>query len=529
MRRLGRWSARLRAGLVGAAPTLAAVALSIAWLSSPAAVEACNTPVYRYAMNYWAPTPYYVFYLYENEVDPADADIQARLKAIDVAGPDSANVATIEVDMADPEEKKRLDSLVKERWEKHGGKTPMHLLFSPWGVELFAGRLDTATLDALLESPKRKQLAELMHEGNATVLMLLPGSDQKANNRAREAVKKIVAQVNESADEVDAELEAARKEAEAAAEEQAAEKQGDSGEATEGPEGEAGDEAIDPYADPYGDPYAMPGQDPTAQALPMRIAWVELDPNNAKEKWLRQMLGAIEELPEDLADQPQVFALYGRGRALEPYVGEGITVENLQYCLEFLGGACSCMIKEQNPGQDLLFSWDWEATARSLPEVSVGAPMPGLDYEEWVPEDEAEQPAPEADASKTNDEEEMQSQGEQLAQADSGTPEAAAETRPVAPASKLSAETVAAATEATAEAQPAAPAPEATEDSAPQADAEQAAGPSAPAEGDGGQLALADQPEGTYLTRQVWLYGSGLAVVVAVLGVASFLVMRKNG
>jgi hypothetical protein len=46
---------------------------------------------------------------------------------------------------------------------------------------------------------------------------------------------------------------------------------------------------------------------------------------------------------------------------LLPLVGKGITGKNLHDAAEFLAGACSCEIKDQNPGFDLLLAADWEA------------------------------------------------------------------------------------------------------------------------------------------------------------------------
>ncbi len=51
---------------------------------------------------------------------------------------------------------------------------------------------------------------------------------------------------------------------------------------------------------------------------------------------------------------------------MEPYIGKGITPDNLVEVVSFLAGACSCLVKEQNPGVDLLVKWDWEATADEL-------------------------------------------------------------------------------------------------------------------------------------------------------------------
>jgi hypothetical protein len=63
----------------------------------------------------------------------------------------------------------------------------------------------------------------------------------------------------------------------------------------------------------------------------------------------------------DLAElnEPLVFPVFGRGRSLLPLVGAGITPENIRGSARFLAGACSCQVKEQNPGFDLLVAANW--------------------------------------------------------------------------------------------------------------------------------------------------------------------------
>ena len=67
----------------------------------------------------------------------------------------------------------------------------------------------------------------------------------------------------------------------------------------------------------------------------------------------------------DLAERtdPMVFPVFGRGRALLPLIGAGITAKNIHDSAAFLVGPCSCEVKEQNPGFDLLLAADWDDVA----------------------------------------------------------------------------------------------------------------------------------------------------------------------
>jgi hypothetical protein len=78
-----------------------------------------------------------------------------------------------------------------------------------------------------------------------------------------------------------------------------------------------------------------------------------------------------------------VFPVFGRGRALFPLVGAGITPKNIRDAAEFLAGPCSCEVKEQNPGFDLLLKADWrdllgQATDSALPSQTENPAEPEL-------------------------------------------------------------------------------------------------------------------------------------------------------
>jgi hypothetical protein len=62
---------------------------------------------------------------------------------------------------------------------------------------------------------------------------------------------------------------------------------------------------------------------------------------------------------EEFVDKPMMFMVFGRGRALPPCIGKGVNRDNLLDCVDFVTGACSCTVKDQNPGMDLLFATNW--------------------------------------------------------------------------------------------------------------------------------------------------------------------------
>ena len=54
------------------------------------------------------------------------------------------------------------------------------------------------------------------------------------------------------------------------------------------------------------------------------------------------------------------------GRGWPRASNKTLTVNALAKKIDLLAGACSCTVKDQNPGVDLLFTCDWEATADKL-------------------------------------------------------------------------------------------------------------------------------------------------------------------
>jgi hypothetical protein len=55
-----------------------------------------------------------------------------------------------------------------------------------------------------------------------------------------------------------------------------------------------------------------------------------------------------------------VFPVYGRGLVLYAMIGSGIHAATITAAAEFLTGACSCEVKSQNPGLELLLTADWD-------------------------------------------------------------------------------------------------------------------------------------------------------------------------
>jgi hypothetical protein len=192
--------------------------------------------------------------------------------------------------------------VLQRLWVRHRSeRLPFYLIVTPRGTELFAGRLDLASVDTLAASPRRLEMAKFLSQGKQGVVVLLLGVDEAANRKAKETVSVAVAVA------------------------------------------------------------AQRGFD---------AAMVTVARTDPRERWfVRQLLELEDDLTE--IDVPMVFGVFGRGHALEPCIGAGITQENIVALIQFINGPCTCEVKAQNPGMDLLTNWDWQTQIAKLPGAAA--------------------------------------------------------------------------------------------------------------------------------------------------------------
>lgn len=375
--------------------------------------RACNTPVFRYAMYNWAPAPYFVFYFHGGEPAQEDEPVNKLIEELSETGPVYANVVFESVDVSG-DGAKYIPKPVMEAWQAHVGEDaespkPVHLVFTSWGAKLFVGRLDAATVRAMVDSPIRTRIGELFNDGCATAIVMVPGVDVERPPKQPEENQTEAAedQEGEATDEEAAEEE----DKDFTAEEVAAENKRVEEVARDLIEKLASGEI--PIASTFDDTFyqtAPEAEDPVAEGKEdgadedpeepenaFQVELLKIDRSNVAEKWLLDSLLAMEPDLGELAEQPMLFFFYGRGRAMPPFVGRGVSPDHLLAEIEFLSGACSCMVKEQNPGFDMLFHWDWEATADAMAATDESLYADQYGYQEFMagPEPEEETPTEE--------------------------------------------------------------------------------------------------------------------------------------
>jgi hypothetical protein len=275
------------------------------FILSPSSAYACSTPVFRYAMERW-PADYYEGVLIHKgplaDDDPASVLLQGEQAEF-------LNLRISPIDLA--------SSTADEVTGLLGGPVPETLpafvLWYPWNkgraAPFWSGQFTPSTVKALIQSPKRQELARRLTDGQTAVWIFIESGNAGKDKAAMQLLKQ--------------ELDAATKELKEMAPELA--------------------EELD-----------MPGLSYEFSALPVSRS----DPN---ERMLLEMLLKSEPDLDEYTDEPIVFPTFGRGRALFALVGEGINADNLREAIAFITGPCGCEVKMLNPGVDLLMAENWDA------------------------------------------------------------------------------------------------------------------------------------------------------------------------
>ena len=95
------------------------------------------------------------------------------------------------------------------------------------------------------------------------------------------------------------------------------------------------------------------------------ITVVELSRNSRDEHHFASMLLNVEDDLKNI-QEPMLFGIFGRFKALEPLLGKGISEENINLMIDYFTAECSCLIKDDLPGTDILFPNNWDNPRTAL-------------------------------------------------------------------------------------------------------------------------------------------------------------------
>lgn len=283
---------------------------ALALLSLMQPLQACSIPVFRYALERWQADLFEVAVFYEGKLP--EAEMQRLNQLEDWAAFNGGNV-NLEVLRCDLNDKVPAD-LLKVWKSLKDAPLPHVVVRAPRdnsGQRLvWHGRLADAFLDDLSMSPARREVVQRLLKGDAVVWLMLRGTDKAIADKTRRT------------------LDATIKKLEA--------------------------ETLLPPG------VGKPGSELQSK-IPLQVKFSVVDvPADAEgEQALSALLrGRFNTAPE--ASDTIVAPIFGRGRVLEVLQAKEVDDESVSDLTQYLCGACSCQVKQQNPGFDLPVALNWE-------------------------------------------------------------------------------------------------------------------------------------------------------------------------
>lgn len=299
-------------------------------LVSASVVEACNIPVFRYALERWRPDECEVVVFHHGGLTDDQEALLAESLPQSVSSTDSAPVSAasetngsastranastarlVRVDVSNP------TGPYADLWAKltrDSKPTLPHVVVrSSIGttrvVDAWHGPLDAISTWDVFESPARKEISRRLLAGDSVVWIVIGSSDERRNN-------KLLEMLEQNLDRLENEIQL--------------------------PDG-----------------IGLPGSELYSEIpLLVKFSVKEIRRDDPEESFLVELFSNLR--PRAVSeDQPLVVPVFGRGRALEVIPADELSPGLMRDLLGFLSGACSCQVKEQNPGFDLLFSVDW--------------------------------------------------------------------------------------------------------------------------------------------------------------------------
>ncbi len=284
---------------------------------------ACSIPVFRYALEKWDSDSYQVIVFHKGKLTKKLNELATfSMKEAN----QNANIKIRMVDLdADPE-KRWLDLWEQQKSQSLPHAVVLNPLHQPQIV--WKGKPTTKKLKSLIDSPLRQKIAQQLLAGKTAVWVLLEGKEKKENDAAFVTLTKDLAHLQKT---------------------------------LKLPEVEEKDAAL-----------------VSADIANLKISFplIRLSRNDPAEAMFIEMLLTSEDdlRSEEYVDKPIAFPIFGRGRVLYGLAGLGITQKTIAEACHFMVGSCSCEIKEQNPGTDLLMNVDWDKEIENIYKVDTSSP-----------------------------------------------------------------------------------------------------------------------------------------------------------
>jgi hypothetical protein len=271
----------------------------------------CSVPVFRYALERWAPSIYDLWIFHQGALTNeqiAMADELDRLVA-NAGAPANVTVQWVDIQGA-------MSPDATKVWREQQPATFPHatLVFAPHGNArgvAYQGPADLASLRQLIVSPLRQEIVRRLLDGDSAVWLLIESGDAAKDSAALTCLTTTLATMADSL-----QLPAA--------------------------EATAGDVRLAESTTP----------------LHIKFPVVRVARSAPEEQGFIQLLTSTF-TPNPPTDQPVAIAVSGQGRALAKLSGDEIDPGYISAWCDFIAGPCSCQVKAELPGSDLLIAADW--------------------------------------------------------------------------------------------------------------------------------------------------------------------------
>lgn len=271
--------------------------------------DACSVPVFRYALERWPADLFEVDVFYRGELTKEQQALVSKLEDQSQINGGAVNWEVIHCNLDE-----QLDEDLQALGETLGDvAAPQVVLRRPGGRRgsaiVWSGPLSDVK-PSLWTSPARDELIQRLAGGDSVVWLVFRGADEAAS-------KQLVKQLEHQLPQLAAEI-------------------------------------------PLPPGVGLPGSELlTHLPLEVRFSVLEVDGASADEAIFRKLVtcGVLDDAAND---EPIVVPVFGRGRAMTALKVELIDEATTAECSGFLCGACSCQVKQSNPGFDLLLAVNWD-------------------------------------------------------------------------------------------------------------------------------------------------------------------------
>lgn len=286
--------------------------VGLSLLLSAASTSACNVPVFRYALERWKADHSSIVVFHDNHFTAHQRLDVARLENASIDAAHNSNQKTIRQNVA-----AAMSDETATLWDELKSTDPklpyvvVRSEVSGQTINNWRKSFDDTTATEILSSPARKELCERILKGHSAVWLVLGST---SNRRTKTVTDLLESELSKLSTKI-----------------------------------------------PLPEGIGLPGSELFADIpLLMKFSVLQIDPADPQEAFLTELFRGFE--PDAVnAGDPVVVPVFGRGRALEVIPASTLDAGLIEDLTLFLCGACSCQVKERNPGFDLLTSTNWDA------------------------------------------------------------------------------------------------------------------------------------------------------------------------